>query len=104
MLQPANQRLSLTRSGVEKASQAEYAGSIPVIGSTDPSRDIPEKESRLLSLAAQLPEPPPKMPPPRPYPPLPLPPPKIPPPEDSVVGKETEGLRPERLGASAGAS
>jgi hypothetical protein len=33
-LRPIDQQLSLTRSGVEIASQAEYAGSIPVIGST----------------------------------------------------------------------
>ena len=31
---PADQPLSLTRSDMEIASQAEYAGSIPVIGST----------------------------------------------------------------------
>jgi hypothetical protein len=34
------QALSLTRSGVEIASQAEYAGSIPVIGSTLSSADV----------------------------------------------------------------
>jgi hypothetical protein len=33
-LRPVYQALSLTCSGVEIASQAEYAGSIPVIGST----------------------------------------------------------------------
>ena len=32
-MQAADQALSLARSGVETASQAEYAGSIPVIGS-----------------------------------------------------------------------